>query len=181
MNTPEQETSETGSGPPQEESPEALRALAEAQAEQHRADWLRAVAELDNVRKRTAREIEQVRQFGVERFASDLLPALDSLALAIEAAPGADSATLLEGERATQRLLLKAFERAGIAELDPAGQPFDPALHEAMVTQPSAGHPANTVLQVIQKGYLLNGRLLRPARVIVSIAPPEGPGPAPDG
>jgi len=79
-----------------------------------------------------------------------------------------DQATLAEGHRATLRLLQKAFEQAGIVALDPAGQPFDPQLHEAMATRPSADHPANTVLQVVQKGYVLNGRLLRPARVIVS-------------
>ncbi|HEY5559194.1 MAG TPA: nucleotide exchange factor GrpE [Steroidobacteraceae bacterium] len=151
---------------------EALLAEAEARAEQHRADFLRAIAELENFRKRSAREIEAARQYGVERFASELLPVADTLALALESAGSADVATLVEGQHATLRLLQKAFERAGITELDPAGQPFDPTLHEAMAMQPSAGHPPHTVLQVVQKGWLLNGRLLRPARVIVS-APPE--------
>ena len=79
--------------------------------------------------------------------------------------------TLAQGQEATHRLLLKAFERAGLAVIDPAGQPFDPASHEAIAMQPSADHPPHTVLQVIQNGWLLNGRLLRPARVIVSAAP----------
>ncbi len=158
---------------------EAL-AAAEARAEQHRADFLRAIAELENVRKRSAREIDSARQFGVERFAAELLPVADSLALGLESAASADAATLLEGQQATLRLLRKAFERAGIVELDPAGQPFDPALHEAMAMQPSAGHPPHTVLQVVQKGWQLNGRLLRPARVIVSTEPEAAPA-APEG
>ncbi len=158
-----------------EEAAEARAAEAEARAEQHRGDLLRAIAELDNVRKRSAREIDAARQYGVERFAGELLPVADSLALALETAATADAATLREGQGATLRLLMKAFERAGLEELDPAGQPFDPAQHEAMATRPSAEHPAHTVIQVVQRGWLLNGRLLRPARVIVSVAP-ESPG-----
>lgn len=177
MNATEPPSQEQEAAPPQEVTPEALREAAEALAERHRADWLRAVAELDNYRKRAAREIESARQFGVERFAAELLPALDSLGLALDAAASADAATLLEGQRATQRLLLKAFERVGIVELDPVGQPFDPTLHEAMVTRPSVEQPPHTVLQVVQKGYLLNGRLLRPARVVVSTAPQDPPAP----
>ena len=95
----------------------------------------------------------------------------DTLALALESAATADSAAMAQGQEATLRLLQKAFERAGLSVIDPAGQPFDPAQHEAMAMQPSAAHPPHTVLQVIQKGWLLNGRLLRPARVIVSAAP----------
>ncbi len=159
----------------QDSPAEAPLAEAEARAEQHRADFLRAIAELENFRKRSAREVEAARQYGVERFASELLPVADTLALALESAGSADVATLVEGQHATLRLLQKAFERAGITELDPAGQPFDPALHEAMAMQPSAGHPPHTVLQVVQKGWLLNGRLLRPARVIVSSAPDAAP------
>ncbi|MGE0031136.1 MAG: nucleotide exchange factor GrpE [Steroidobacteraceae bacterium] len=155
----------------QENPAEARLAEAEARAEQHRADFLRAIAELENFRKRSAREVEAARQYGVERLASELLPVADTLALALESAGSADVATLVEGQHATLRLLQKAFERAGITEVDPAGQAFDPALHEAMAMQPSAGHPPHTVLQVVQKGWLLNGRLLRPARVIVSSAP----------
>ena len=157
---------------PAEQSAEGLLADAEDRAARHRADFLRAIAELENVRKRSAREIESARQFGVERFAADLLPVADTLALALESADSADAATLAQGQAATQRLLLKAFERAGLTTVDPAGQAFDPAVHEAMAMQPSADHPPHTVLQVIQKGWLLNGRLLRPARVIVSEAAP---------
>ncbi len=162
---PDQPENETDGG-----SAATLQAEAEARAEQHRADFLRAIAELENFRKRSAREVEAARQFGVERFATELLPVADSLALAIQSAASADAATLQEGQQATLRLLHKAFERAGLVELDPLGQPFDPGQQEAMATRPSADHPPHTVLQVVQKGWLLNGRLLRPARVIVSTA-----------
>jgi molecular chaperone GrpE len=168
---------EPGSGAaPQAESDtdsaEARIAEAEARAEQHREDLLRAAAEMDNVRKRAAREIDAARQYGIERFAGELLPVADSLMLGLELAPDADPATLRQGQDATLRLLLKAFERVGLTEVDPAGQAFDPGQHEAMAMRPSAEHPPHTVLQVIQRGWLLNGRLLRPARVIVSTAPP---------
>lgn len=157
-------------------TPEERLAAAEARASENWAAYLRAVAELDNYRKRAAREVEGARQFGAERLAAELLPVLDSLGLALSAANGADAATLVEGQRATLRLLLKAFERAGISEIDPSGQPFDPQLHEAMAIQPTADLAPDTVLQVAQKGYVLNGRLLRPARVIVARAPDPAAG-----
>jgi len=151
-------------------SPDQLRAEAEARAAENWAAYLRAAAELENYRKRVARELEAARQYGIERFAAEILPVADSLGLGLDVAATADPTTLLEGHRATLRQLQKAFAAAGITEIDPAGQPFDPQLHEAMTTHPSADRPPNTVLAVVQKGYLLNGRLLRPARVIVSKA-----------
>jgi molecular chaperone GrpE len=166
---PDQQPAATES--PQAESADAALAQAEARAEQHRADFLRAIAELENFRKRMAREIDAARQYGIERFASDLLPVADTLALALESAEAADRATLIDGQHATLRLLRKAFEQAGLTEIDPAGEPFDPARHEAMAMQASSDHPPHTVIQVAQKGWMLNGRLLRPARVIVSAAP----------
>jgi molecular chaperone GrpE len=176
------ENEQPGPAPEDAQSPESLTAdellaAAESRAEQLRADFLRAIAELENFRKRSAREVDSARQFGVERFAADLLPVADTLSLAVDSAASADAATLSQGQEATLRLLLKAFEGAGLEPIDPAGQAFDPARHEAMAMQPSAGHPPHTVLQVVQKGWLLNGRLLRPARVIVSAdsAAPESP------
>jgi len=158
-------------------SPEELRVEAEARAAENRASYLRAVAELENYRKRVSRELEAARQYGIERFAAEILPVADSLGLGLDAAGTADPGILLEGHRATLRQLQKAFAGAGITEIDPAGQPFDPQLHEAMTTHPTADRPPGTVMAVVQKGYLLNGRLLRPARVIVSKAPE----PAADG
>lgn len=146
-------------------------ATARAKAEENYNQYVRVLAEFDNYRKRASRDLESARTYAVERFAQELLPALDGFELAIANAQHADARSLLEGQAATHRLLLKAFEKAGIAELDPAGTPFNPAEHEAMLAEPTAAQAPNTVLRTIQKGYVLNGRVLRPARVIVARAP----------
>jgi molecular chaperone GrpE len=159
---------------------EALRAelaVAEEQARSQRELYLRAAAEIDNVRKRAQRDIEQAHRYALESFASELLGVLDSLRLAGESAANADAATLAAGQEATLKLLQRAFEKVGIRQLDPAGEPFDPHQHEAMLMQESPEAAPNTVLQVIQPGYELNGRLLRPARVIVAKAPAGAGGP----
>ncbi len=146
-------------------------AAAEERSKNHWDQYLRAVAELENVRKRAARDIEQANRFGLEKFASVLVPVKDSLDLAIASAAHADAAALAEGQIATQRLLAKAFERIGIVEIDPRGQPFDANLHEAIAMQESSTAEPDSVLAVVQLGYQLNGRLLRPARVLVAKAP----------
>jgi len=143
----------------------------QAQAQGAREQALRALAELDNVRKRAQRDVENAHRFALEKFAQELLPVKDSLDLAIENAGRADAAALVEGQAATQRLLAKALERAGIVELSPVGAPFDANFHEAMAAQPSATAEPNSVIAVVQRGYVLNGRLLRAARVIVAKAP----------
>jgi molecular chaperone GrpE len=151
---------------------ERLKSELQASEERARTHWdqyMRALAEMDNIRKRSARDLEGTRLFAVEKFAQDLLQVKDSLELALANAGKADAASLIEGQSATLRLLAKAFEKAQIEEVNPEGQPFNPELHEAMMTQPSDA-PPNTVLSVIQRGYTLNGRLLRPARVVVSSA-----------
>ena len=148
---------------------EGALGAATAKAEENFSQYVRTLAEFDNFRKRASRDLENAHRYAIERFAQELVPALDGFELAIANA-GADVTRLLEGQAATHRLLLKAFEKAGIAALDPTGQPFNPNEHEAMTTQPSAEYPAGTVLKTVQKGYTLNGRLLRPARVIVSRA-----------
>jgi molecular chaperone GrpE len=152
----------------------AALAAAEAKATENRNNYLRAVAELDNFRKRSEREIENARKFAIERFAQELVSVGDALEAGINAGTANPGPALLEGSQATLRQLHRAFEKAGIKVIDPVGQPFDPEWHEAMVVQEAPGRPANTVLSVIQKGYSLNGRLLRPARVIVSKAPGDG-------
>ena len=153
--------------------PEAASALAvaEAKAGENWNSYLRAVAELENYRKRTEREIDNARKFAIERFAQELVTVGDALEAGIAAGAANPGPALLEGAQATLRQLHRAFEKAGIKIIDPAGQPFDPAWHEAMMVQESRDQPANTVLTVVQKGYSLNGRLLRPARVIVSKSP----------
>jgi molecular chaperone GrpE len=179
------EPSNTGAHAPQDEKTEVLPetavqlvemerlkielAGAEERAKNHWEQYLRALADVDNVRKRGAKDLENARQFAVEKFAQELIGVKDSLELGISNAPKADLASLVEGQNATLRLLTKAFEKAQIEEINPEGQPFNPEQHEAMMAQPSDA-PPNTVLAVIQRGYQLNGRLLRPARVVVSAA-----------
>jgi molecular chaperone GrpE len=143
-------------------------AAAEAQAQAARDQALRALAELENVRKRAQRDVENAHRFALEKFAQELLPVKDSLDLAIESAGRADAAALVEGQAATQRLLIKALERGGIVEINPVGEPFDANLHEAIAAQPSETAEPNSVLAGVQRGYTLNGRLLRAARVIVA-------------
>jgi molecular chaperone GrpE len=148
-------------------------ALAESEerARSHWEQYLRAVADLENVRKRAARDVEAANRHGLERFAQELLPVRDSLELAVQNAGRADARALAEGQEATLKLLEKALDKLGVRVIDPLGEPFDPALHEAMMAQESATAEPNSVLQVVQPGYELNGRLLRPARVIVARAP----------
>jgi molecular chaperone GrpE len=149
------------------------RSLAESE-ERARSNWeqyLRAVADLDNVRKRAARDIESANRYGLEKFAQELLPVKDSLELAVQSSAKADPDALREGQQATLQLLTRALEKLGVSLIDPLGEPFDPARHEAMMAQDSAKAEPNSVLQVVQPGYELNGRLLRPARVIVARAP----------
>ncbi len=153
------------------DAPGAALAAAEAKAQENWNSYVRAVAELDNFRKRSERELDNARKFAVERFAQELVTVGDALEAGIAAGAANPGPTLLEGARATLRQLHRAFEKAGIKIIDPEAKPFDPEWHEAMVAQESREQPPNTVLSVIQKGYSLNGRLLRPARVIVSKAP----------
>jgi molecular chaperone GrpE len=146
-------------------------ATAQAAADENWAKYLRAVAELDNVRKRAARDVENARRYGVEGLAAELLSVADSLEMALETGAQAPAESLLEGGRATLKQLQSAMEKFGITVVSPEGHPFDPELHEAMSVQESATAEPNTVLAVVQRGYLLNGRLLRPARVIVAKEP----------
>jgi molecular chaperone GrpE len=160
------EQTEAGTAAPEATDP-ALEAL-RREADEHRDRSLRVAAELDNLRKRTAREVELARKFGAERLAQAILPVRDSLEAGLAAAEKAGQGVMLEGLRATVRLLGEAFEGAGIREIDPKGQPFDPNKHEALSLLPAANVAPNTVLEVVQKGYELNDRLLRAAKVIVA-------------
>lgn len=159
---------------------ELQQQLAEARqkADDNWNQFLRSRAELENSRRRAERDVEQAHKFALEKFAADLLGVRDSLELGVKAAhePGADLGKLREGMDLTLRMLKQAMEKYHIVELDPQGQKFDPAKHEAMAAQESAEHDPNTVLHVVQKGYLLNDRLLRPAMVIVSKGGPQGSG-----
>jgi molecular chaperone GrpE len=156
------------------DAPADALAKAEATAQEHWSRYLRTAAELENVRKRAARDIEQVRKFAVERLAAELLPVLDSLEMGLEAAGSATPEALVEGKRATLRLLTGALQKFGVEGISPADQPFDPQLHEAISVQPASGAPPGSIVAVVQKGYQLNGRLLRPARVVVAAGPASG-------
>ncbi|NOR36376.1 MAG: nucleotide exchange factor GrpE [Woeseiaceae bacterium] len=146
----------------------------QAKADENWDRYLRAMAEADNIRKRATRDIEHAHKFALENFSKDLLAAKDSLEMGLAAADTADAESLLAGSEATLKLLAGSLERFGISEIDPEGEPFDPERHEAMTMQPSAEVEPGSVLTVIQKGYVLNGRLLRPARVIVASEPADG-------
>lgn len=146
----------------------------QAKADENWDRYLRAMAEADNIRKRASRDIEHAHKFALENFSKDLLAVKDSLEMGLAAADTADAESLLAGSEATLKLLAGSLERFGIREIDPEGEPFDPERHEAMTMQPSAEVEPGSVLTVIQKGYVLNGRLLRPARVIVASEPADG-------
>jgi molecular chaperone GrpE len=148
--------------------PAAALAAAEAKAEDNWQKYLRAVAEAENVRKRSARDVENAHKFALERFGKELLAVTDGLEMALGVSENATVESLLEGSRATLKLLSATMERFGISAIDPEGEPFDPQLHEAVSMQPSDTVEPGTVVTVLQKGYVLNDRLLRPATVIVA-------------
>lgn len=143
---------------------------AEARAEDNWNQFLRARAEMENARRRAQKDVDQARRQGLEKLAGELLPVKDSLEMGLAAAQesNADVAKLTEGTELTLKMLSQAMDKFEITEVDPMGQKFDPERHEAMATQPSAEHEPNTVIHVVQKGYMLDDRLLRPAMVIVS-------------
>lgn len=143
-------------------------AAAQARAEENWDLYVRTAAELENVRKRAARDVENAHKFGIERLGKELLAVRDTLEMGLAAAEGASVESLLEGKNATLKLLTSTLQRFGIEEVDPAGKPFDPEFHEAISVQPSDDVEPGSVVTVIQKGYILNGRLLRPAMVIVA-------------
>lgn len=152
--------------------PEAALLDLQAKADDNWDRYLRAAAELENVRKRAGRDVEKARKFALESFSRDLLAVVDSLEMGLQAADAADAESILVGSEATLKLLGNTMERFGVTALDPEGEPFDPEFHEAMTMQPAADAEPGTVLNVVQKGYTLNGRLLRPARVVVAAEPP---------
>jgi molecular chaperone GrpE len=140
---------------------------AQAKADENWDRYLRTAAELENVRKRAARDVEKAHQFALERFSRELLAVRDSLEMGL-AVENASAESLLEGSVATLKIFGTTMQQFGIEELDPAGEPFDPEFHEAISMQPSDDVEPGSVVTVVQKGYSLNGRLLRPAMVVVA-------------
>ena len=145
-----------------------------AKADEHWKLYLGAHAEMENLRKRAERDVQNAHKFALERFFGELLPARDSLELGLAATSDAvDVAKLREGVELTLKQLAAAMEKFGAREINPLGAKFNPNEHEAMATLPTDQAEPNTVVQVLQKGYLLNDRLIRPAKVLVAQAPPK--------
>ncbi|GIU25747.1 nucleotide exchange factor GrpE [Shewanella colwelliana] len=152
-----------------EELEQAL-AAAEAKVEEQKDSVIRAAAEVDNVRRRAAMDVEKAHKFALEKFANELLPVIDNLERALSGTNSEDENTkaIFEGVELTLKSFTSAVEKFGLSQINPQGEAFDPEHHQAIGMQPSADFPANTVMMVMQKGYLLNDRLLRPAMVMVS-------------
>ncbi len=148
---------------------------AEARAEDHWNQFIRARAEMENLRRRAEKDVTQARQNAYEKLAGELLGVKDSLEMGLQAAneEGADVEKLAEGAALTLRMFEQALEKFQIEALSPHGERFDPEAHEAMAAQESSEHPPNTVITVVQKGYRMGERLLRPAMVIVAKSPSE--------
>ncbi len=172
-------SAEQGGEPVNENEPpdplmELQTALGDAQREaaESRDAMLRMQAEMENLRKRLIREHEKSRRRTLERFMGDLLPVRDSLERGLEAA--SQTATvdaLIEGKQLIMKLLTKVMDTHGLETIDPVGEAFDPQKHEAMTMIPSEEHDENTVINVLEKGYQLHDRLIRPAKVVVSRKP----------
>jgi len=161
------------------EAAEATGLVAELEIATARADenWeklLLAKAEVENVRRRSEKDVEKAHRFSIEKFAKNMLPVIDSLEMGLLSASdtGGDVSAIKEGMELTHKQLLSALEKSGIQQVDPVGSAFNPEFHQAMSMVPSPDHEPNVVIEVFQKGYTLNSRLLRPAMVIVSQAQP---------
>ena len=143
---------------------------AEAKAKENWDQLLRVKAEQENLRRRHEREVENAHKYALERFVQDLLPVIDSLEMGAEAAAseGATLDKVREGTELTLKMLLSTIDKFGIQAVHPEGEPFNPEYHQAMSMLESPEHAANTVMNVMQKGYTLNERLIRPAMVVVS-------------
>jgi molecular chaperone GrpE len=189
-NTPEPkpETAPTGAERAAEQpyaDPQARIAELEAENQDLRDRWMRAEAENQNIRARAKREVEETRQYAVQKFAADVVEAAENLRRGLASLPAAEPdepaivGRLREGLEGIERSFLGILERNGIRREDPTGALFDPNLHQAMGEQVTEEHPPGTVVQAWTSGWTLNGRLLKPAMVVVAKAPPaELPQPA---
>jgi len=154
---------------------EAQLAAAQGAVADSKEQALRAQAEMENIRRRAALDVEKANKFALEKFAGELLPVIDNMERAIELADSTNDTLkpMIEGVELTLKTLLSAVARFGVTPVDPQGEPFNPDYHQAMSMVENAELAPNTVLAVMQKGYTLNGRLLRPAMVMVTRAPSE--------
>jgi molecular chaperone GrpE len=151
----------------------------EAERDEMKDRWVRAEAETSNVRTRSRRELDETRQYAVQKFAADVAEAAENLRRGLDAIPPASAnepeivGRLRDGFVGVERSFLALLERNGIVRVDPTGMPFDPNLHQAMAEQESAAHTPGTVMHAWTQGWTLNGRLLRPAMVVIAKAPPD--------
>ena len=145
---------------------------ASTQASENWDKFMRSQAEVDNILKRTKRDLENAHKYALEKFVNELLPVRDSLEMGLDHAENEaiDAVKLKEGSELTLRMLVQAMEKFNVSQIDPKGEAFDPAMHEAMAMVPNDEIDPNCILEVIQKGYVLNERLIRPARVVVAKA-----------
>jgi len=162
------EVNEVPDGDPQELH--ALLTDARNKADEHWDQCLRLQADIETLRKRKERDVASAHKYALEKFVADLLPVRDSLEMGLAAADSADAAKLKEGSELTLKMLASAMEKYNIQEINALNEQFNPEYHEAMSMQVREDVPPNTVITVVQKGYLLNDRLVRPAMVIVSRA-----------
>ncbi|WP_059120212.1 nucleotide exchange factor GrpE [Vibrio sp. MEBiC08052] len=149
---------------------EAALLTSESKVKEQQDAVLRAHAEVENIRRRSEQEIDKARKFALSRFAEELLPVIDNLERAIQAADAENEVIkpLLEGVELTHKTFIGTIEKFGLKEINPEGEAFNPELHQAMSIQESPDHESNTVMFVMQKGYELNGRVVRPAMVMVA-------------
>ncbi|MCG9649622.1 nucleotide exchange factor GrpE [Vibrio brasiliensis] len=149
---------------------EAALLASEAKIQDQQDGVLRAKAEVENMRRRTETEIDKARKYALNKFAEELLPVIDNLERAIQAADTENEAVkpLLEGVELTHKTFVDTVSKFGLKEINPEGEAFNPELHQAMSIQESPDHESNTVMFVMQKGYELNGRVVRPAMVMVA-------------
>jgi molecular chaperone GrpE len=169
--TPEEHTSEQGilNHPSYLELLDKLT-LSEQQAHENWEKSVRSLAELENVRRRAERDVEHAHRYGVEKLIKEIIPVLDSMEQALQAAVQAENQSMIEGIELTHKLLLSALSKFQVMQIDAMGQPFNPNCHEAMAMLESEDAPANTIINVFQQGYQLGERVLRPARVVVAKA-----------
>ncbi len=174
---PPEDVVQDAAAPPEDAEPSIAQLTAER--DDMRDRWIRAEAEIANVRNRAKRDIDDTRQYAVQKFATDVVEAADNLRRGLSSLPPQSDdepeivTKLRDGFEGVERSFFAILERNGIQRQDPTGQQFDANLHQAMAEQPSAEHPGGTVIQAWTPAWTLNGRLLRPAMVVVAKAAPE--------
>ena len=173
--TEDENTDPEGTGVDEEEAEDDASiteedpSTSEGEIESLKDQLLRTAAESENIRRRASRDVENAHKYANEKLLKDLLPVLDSLEKALELPNQSDDAkAVLEGIEISLRILRETLERGGVATVDPLGEPFDPSKHEALAMVPNKEVEPNSVIEVVQKGYLLNERVVRAARVVVS-------------